>query len=560
MNRLRWNLLPPIPPGHPIARCGLNKLTAQLLYNRGLTEPSQVQAFITADRSLSFDAALLPDIPQAVARVYRALLSGEKMAAYGDFDADGITGTALLTEGLAALGGNIVPYIPHRLNEGHGLNSETIETLNRDGVSLVITVDCGITGIAQTERANSLGMDVIITDHHTPLDNIPPAVAAIDPKRKDSKYPFRELSGVGTAFKFLQAVYRNLGRENELDRFLDLVALGTVADIMPLLSENRYLVKQGLKLMNEKPRAGIKQMMELAGCSATAITAEDISWILAPRLNTTGRLDHALASYRLMITDSPEEARKIAQELEEKNSERQRMTSSSLIKAKEDILAGEITPLLFSGDESFPPGILGLVAGRLTEEFYRPSVVVNTGDDICTGSCRSIPEFDIVAALARCSGLLTQFGGHPRAAGFTMPRENLPALEEELIRLAAAELAGIDLRPRLDIDAQVTLYEVGGNTYQTISDLAPYGQGNPLPSFISRGVEVCDCQTMGNNGDHLRLKLRQNGVAWDAVAFRLGAHIEDVHPLIDIVYNLKLDRWGGQDRLRLNILDFMPSK
>ena len=559
MSRLRWNLFPPVPAGHPITHCGLPKLITQLLYNRGLIEPSQVQTFLAADRSLSGDPELLPDIPQAVARVYRALLSGEKIAVYGDFDADGITGTALLVEGLAALGGSVIPYIPHRLHEGHGLNSEALENLRQQGAGLVITVDCGITGIAQAEKAINDGLDVIITDHHTPIEEIPPTLAAIDPKRADSRYPFRELSGVGTGFKFMQALYRSLNRELEPDSLLDLVALGTVADMMPLLGENRYLVKQGLKLMNEKPRIGIRQMMELAGLSGNNITAEDISWILAPRLNTTGRMDHAVSSYRLMITDSPDEARLIALELEEKNTERQKMTASSLSKAKEGILAGEIHALLISSDDDYPPGIIGLVAGRLTDEFYRPSVVIRTGDCVCTGSCRSIPEFDIVAALNTCSGLLNQFGGHPRAAGFTLPRENLASLEEELQRLAETGLAGVDLRPRLDIDAQVTLYELGGNTYQTISELAPYGQGNPLPSFLSRNVEVIDCQPMGNGGGHLRLKLRQNGVAWDAVAFRQGGHLDDVHPLIDIVYNLKLDRWAGQDRLRLNILDFAPS-
>jgi single-stranded-DNA-specific exonuclease len=556
LNRLRWNLLPTIPTGHPLNKYGFSRLTAQLLYNRGLAEPSQVEAFLKADNRLSGDPYLLPDMQQAETRVYRALLSGESIAIYGDFDADGITGTALLALGLKALGGNITPYIPHRLNEGHGLNSTALENLQQQGISLVITVDCGITGIRQAKKGQGEGLDIIITDHHTPLDELPPAIAAIDPKRADSKYPFSELSGVGTAFKLLQALYRGMNREEQLDGLLDLVALGTVADMMPLLGENRYLVKQGLKLMSANPRPGIREMSALAGLSTDNITTEDISWVLAPRLNATGRLEHALASYRLMITDSPEEARGIARQLEEKNTERQRLTASTLAKAREYILTKGILPILIASDQDYPPGIVGLVAGRLTDEFYRPSIVIKTGDRYSTGSCRSIPEFNIISALGQCRSLLTQFGGHPRAAGFTLPTRNLAYLEQQLHQLAATQLAGIDLRPRLDIDAQATLYDLGGGTYQTIQELAPFGQGNLLPVFLSRRVEVIDCQAMGNSGEHLRLKLKQNGVTWNAVAFRLGGYLNEVQSTIDIVYNLKLDQWCGQERLRLNILDF----
>jgi single-stranded-DNA-specific exonuclease len=559
LNRLRWNLLPPIPADHPINSYGFSSLTAQLLYNRGITEPSQIEQFLEADKRLSGDSWLMPDIHQAVARTYQALLSGEHIAVYGDFDADGITGTALLAQGLESLGGRITPYIPHRLKEGHGLNSTALENLQQQGISLVITVDCGITGVSQVAKAKKKGLDIIITDHHTPLDEMPAAIAAVDPKRDDSRYPFSELAGVGVAFKFLQALYHSMGKEEQLDGWLDLVALGTVADMMPLLGENRYLVKQGLKLIGSQPRPGIREMALLAGISTDNLTAEDISWILAPRLNATGRLEHALSSYKLMITESPEEAREIAIRLEEKNAERQRLTTKALTKAREQILDKGILPLLIASGNDYPAGIIGLVAGKVTDEFYRPSIVIKTSDSYSTGSCRSIPEFNIVQALNRCRGLLSHFGGHSRAAGFTLPTKNLPHLEKQLQQMAAMELEGIDLRPKLDIDAQATLYQLGGATYQTIQELAPFGQGNPLPIFLSRSVEVVDCQAMGNNGEHLRLKLRQNGVTWDAVAFRLGGYLAEVHSCIDIVYNLKLEQWCGQDRLRLNILDFAPA-
>lgn len=559
MNRLRWNLLPSIPTDHPIKSCNLSALTAQLLYNRGLTEPSQIELFLESDSRLSGDPMLIPDMHQAISRTYRALLSGEKIAVYGDFDADGITGTALLTQALEALGGNVTPYIPHRLKEGHGLNFNALEQLQQQGVSLVITVDCGITGIPQAARAKKKGLDIIITDHHTPLDELPQAVAAIDPRREDSDYPFPELAGVGVAFKFIQALYQSMGKEDRLDCFLDLVALGTVADMMPLLGENRYLVKQGLKIMNSHPRPGLIEMTSLAGLSTGNLTAEDISWVIAPRLNATGRLEHALSSYQLMITDSTEEAREIAIKLEEKNAERQKLTAKALSKAKEQILAKGIMSLLVASDGDYSAGIVGLVAGRLTDEFYRPSIVIKTSEIYSTGSCRSIPEFNIIQALNKCSGLFSRFGGHARAAGFTLPTKNLPILEEKLLQMASEELEGVDLRPRVDIDAQTTLYQIGGNTYQMIQKLAPFGQGNPLPVFLSRCVEIIDCQSMGSNGEHLKMKLKQNGVIWDAVAFRLGDHQAEVHSIIDIVYNLKLEQWCGQERLRLNILDFVPA-
>ncbi|MDD4924470.1 MAG: single-stranded-DNA-specific exonuclease RecJ [Dehalococcoidales bacterium] len=560
MNHLRWNLLPPVPAGHPVNDCGFSPLLIQLMYNRGLTDIAHIESFTKADSSLSGDPQLLPDIHQAINRIYQGLLSGEKIAVYGDFDVDGITGTAILVQGLKALGGDVTPYIPHRIREGHGLNSDALDYLKNEGMSLVITVDCGVTGIAQVKKAKRHGLDIIITDHHTPLGELPDAVAVVDPKREDSRYPFNELAGVGVAYKFLEALYNGMGKEKQIENFLDLVALGTVADMMPLLGENRYLVKQGLKVLSKNRRPGIREISMLAGIDATSIGTEEISWALAPRLNAAGRLEHALTSYKLMVTDSTEEAQDLSILLEEQNSERQKMTSRSLAKAKEQVQAKGITPLLIASDPDYPPGIIGLVAGRLSEEFYRPSIVIKVGEKSSNGSCRSIPEFNIIKALNECHELMSDFGGHARAAGFTMPTKNLSKLEEKLNLMAQEQLAGLDLRPRLDIDAEMKLSQMGGETYQSLQSLAPFGMGNPIPTFLSRSVEVVDCQTMGNNGGHLRLKLRQNNVNWEAVAFGLGECSKEMHSHIDIVYNLRLERWRGEERLRLNIQDLAPSK
>ena len=281
MNHCRWNLLPPAPD-KILDNCGFAPLIAQLLYSRGLTEPSQLEPFVSGDKRLSGDPSQLPDIQPASARIYQALLSGENIAIYGDFDADGITGTALLVQGLSALGGKVIPYIPHRLTEGYGLKTAALERLHREGISLVISVDCGITALAEVKRARRLGLDIIITDHHTPLPEIPPAIAIVNPRRADSAYPFAELTGAGVAIKLLQALFQGIGQEEQLDGLFDLAALGTVADMAPLWGENRYLVKQGLKLMNATPRLGIKEIIAQAGSSVGNLDAESISWIIAP--------------------------------------------------------------------------------------------------------------------------------------------------------------------------------------------------------------------------------------------------------------------------------------
>ena len=559
MNHKRWNVLPRIPVDRLVKSSGVPPLMAQLASNRGLSEPSQLETFLAGDERLAGDPFLLPDMHQAVSRLYRALLSGEKIAIYGDFDTDGITATALLVQGLSALGGNVVPYIPSRLGEGHGLKIGVLERLHQDGVSLVISVDCGITGLAPVKKARRMGLDVVITDHHTPPDEIPPAVAVVDPKLPGSAYPFSELAGVGVAYKLLQALLLSLGQERHLDELMDLVALGTVADMTPLLSENRYLVKRGLERLNTAPRLGIREIMAQTGLSEGNLVSENISWVIAPRLNTASRMDHALPSYELLMTDSPARAQQLASWLEKKNVERQQLTGKAVAQARERVFAEGVLPLLMVGDERYPAGIAGLVAGRLAEEFYRPAVVVGIGKRTSSGSCRSIPEFNIIEALNGCGDLFSQFGGHAQAAGFVIPTRSLPQLRERLLEMATGQLAGVDLRPRLDIDAEVALADLTGDSYQSIQRLAPFGQGNPLPTFLTRRVEVVDCRTMGSGGDHIRLKLRQGGIVWDAVGFGMGGEPPKVSAPLDVVYNLELDHWGGRATLRLNMLDFAPA-
>ena len=559
MNHCHWKLLPPVPDEHLANTAGLSPLVSQLLYNRGLSEPAQVELFIAADSRLLGDPLLLPDMQPAVARVYRALLSAESIAVYGDFDVDGITGTAILVQGLSLLGAKATPYIPHRLTEGYGLKTAALENLRQQGISLVITVDCGITAVSEVRKAKKMGLDIIVTDHHVPTEVIPPATAVIDPRLPDSAYPFPELAGVGVAFKFLQALFQSIGKEAQLHSLIDLAALGTIADMTPLLGENRYLVKEGLKLINDSPRLGLSEMITQAGLSTGNLDAETVSWVIAPRLNAAGRLAHAMSSYQLLMTDSLAEAQGLTSWLQQKNEERQRITTQVLSRAREQILAQEISPVLIAGDEDCPVGIAGLIAGRLSDEFYRPAVFVRIGEQISSGSCRSIPEFDILQALGQCQRLLSRFGGHSQAAGLALPTRNLPRFKQCLSELAASQLGGLDLRPSLDIDAEVALPDLSEDTFSAIQQLAPFGCGNPLPIFLSRQVEIVDCRTMGSDGAHLRLKLQQGGTLWEGVGFGLGNFRDEISSPLDIVYNLEIDRWGGKEKLRLNILDFAPA-
>jgi len=558
LSRTHWRLLTPTQP--PLDIPGVNPLVTRLLYNRGISEPSQIETFLNADSRLESDPFLLPDIHQAVSRTYQALLTGEEIAIYGDFDADGITATALLVQGLSALGGKVIPYIPHRYHEGYGLQVAALEKLRKHGISLIITVDTGITAIAEIQKARKMGIDIIVTDHHLPLASLPPALAVVDPKRSDSNCQFTELAGVGVAFKFLQALLKGSGREELVNSLLDLVALGTVTDMVPLRGDNRYWVKRGLELLNNTERLGLQEMMRSANLKPGNLDTESISWILGPRLNAAGRLDDAATSYKLLLTQDPKEAASLVSDLEEKNAKRQRLTSELLQRVRDKIIAaGADSPLLMIGDEDYPPGVMGLVAGKLSEEFYRPVILFRFGSETCRGSGRSIPEFDLMAALAGCRDLLSNFGGHTKAAGFTVPTNNLPQLEKQLFTTAKAQLSGLDLRPHIDIDAEVTLSDLTGETFKQIQQLAPFGSGNPLPAFVSRHVEIVELHQIGSRNEHLGLKLKQEGIVWDAIGFRFGSRVQETTAFLDIAYNLTIDRWNGAEKLRLKLLDFAPS-
>ena len=536
----------------------LPPLITQLLYNRGI-KLEDIDPFLSADPRLEGNPFLLPDISQAVSRVYKALLAREKIAVYSDFDVDGVTATVILVEGLSRLGAEVIFYIPDRFSEGHGLKISALEKLRAQGADLVITVDCGVTDLAEVKQAKKMGIDVVITDHHIPLGSLPQAIAVVDPKRKDSVYPYPDLAGAGVAFKLLQALFHKANKEKWLARFLDLLALATVTDLVTLVGENRYLVKEGLRELNNSSRVGIQEMVKLTGLKLGELDSEDISWVLGPRLNAAGRMNNAYTSYQLLTTQSPEEARLLALELEENNTERQKLTSEVLSRVREKLAAKLHLPVLIEGDESYSVGVIGLVAGKLVDEFYKPAIIINLGPELCQGSCRSIAEFNIASALAECHDLLTAFGGHPLAAGFTVARQNLAQLEQKLTSLAMDQLGHLDLRPELVIDAELPLSILAGDTFNLMQKLSPFGRGNPQPTFLTRGAEVIECRNFGNRDEWLRLKLKQGNVTWQAVDFESRKKREEIPSHIDIVYNMEKSRWNGEEALRLKLLDFAPS-
>ena len=556
MSHTHWNILPPIHIGQS-GLSDISPLMLQILYNRGVFDPADIERFLQIDNRSESDPFLLPDMEEAVTRTQWAIEFGEKIAIYGDFDADGITATALLVEGLSALGADVIPYIPNRLTDGYGLKMDALDKLRKQGVRLVITVDNGITALEEVEHGMAMGIDIIVTDHHIPLSTLPKASAVVNPRRIDSLYPFLDLAGVGVACKFLQAMRKRCGADDGDDSFLELVAIGTVADMMPLVGENRYWIKRGLEIINTTKRLGLQEMFQCAGIKPGMVETSTISWSIGPRINAAGRIDSATTSYKLLVTQDRDEAKQLASDLEAKNAERLQMTVDLQKRAREKIVVeGTGRWLLMTGDSDYPEGITGLVAGRLTDEFYRPVILLTIGQESTRGSGRSIREFNIMAALEQNADILLKFGGHKRAAGFTIATANLNALKQRLYDLAHKELSGLDLRPHIDIDADIPLSFCGGDTFSQIQRLAPFGFGNPVPVFLSRGVQVVEAKPVGAHESHLRMRVKNNGIIWDVMGFGLGEQLKEVSSHIDIVYSMEIDRWNGEEKLRLKLLDF----
>ena len=559
--RQRWEIRPPAPTSF-VEQLGLHPLLAHLLYQRGLHEPSIASAFLNADYSSGLhDPFAMRGMAAAAGRIAEAIERGELIAVYGDFDVDGITAVALLTQAIKAMGGRIRPYIPHRAREGYGLNNLAISQLVADGVTLLITVDCGISNYAEVAEANRLGLDVIVTDHHHPPMLLPPALAIVNPRQPDCAYPFKGLVGVGIAFKVVQALARYGKRPAGLRGrdLLDLVALGTVADMGPLHDENRVLVRAGLIALNESSRPGVLALVAAAGLSPGMIDSGAIAFALAPRLNAAGRLADARRAYELLLADERMKADLLAAELNTTNRERQALTRQLYAMAETMVMQSGRTehPLIVVSHPGFNAGVIGLVAARLVETYHRPVIVIEQGEETSRGSARSIPGFSIIDLFDQCADLFVRYGGHAAAAGFTISTNQITALEQRLLALGSQHLSAEQLVPRLLIDATVPLSDLSWDLYATLCQLEPFGQGNPQPVFMTPNVTVIDPQPT-TDGNHLRMRVRVGQTSFEAIGFHFGRFADALrrHPNIDLAYQLAVDEWNGQRRLRLLVRDF----
>lgn len=539
----------------------------QILFNRGYADQTSALNFLSASPPANSNPENMLGMEAAVTRLVSAISNGELIAIYGDYDADGVTATALLVQLLSALDAQVEGYIPNRFDEGYGLNNEALDTLKERGASLVVTVDCGVRSIGEVQHAKDQGLDLIISDHHHPGEQLPPALAVINPKQDGDPYPDKNLAGVGIAYKLGIALLERMRHNgNQLAQafdetlLLDLVALGTVADLAPLTSENRSLVRHGLKVIRQPRRQGLQALIGVCGLLPRRIQASDIGFVLGPRLNAAGRLDSALASFDLLTTKSINEAGYLAQQLDNQNRERQKITLDNQAIAEEIALTEEPdSMLLFAADPGFNPGIVGLVASRLTEQYYRPAIVANYGETFTRGSCRSIPEFHITDALDQCEELMEHHGGHAAAAGFTVRNENLDELVTRLRAIADEKLSGLDLRPVMHADLEIQLSNLVPEIIDQLEILQPTGYGNPQAVFVSRELKVNDHRLVGRDGSHLKMTVSDGWVTYDAIAFRQGHWHADMPLFVDLMYTFEKNEFNGKENLQLKVRDIKPS-
>ena len=534
---------------------------AELLARRGIDTAQKLRFFLEPPHQLPYDPQRMSGMDRAVGRLYQAVQGKETVGVFGDFDVDGVTGTAIISEGLTLLGVKVAPYLPRRSDEGHGLSNDAIDQLVGDGACLIVTVDCGITSVEEVAHARGVGVDVIITDHHLPQDEVPNAAAVLNPKLPGGTYPFYELCGAGLAFKLMQGLYEFYGQPWG-PGLLELAALGTIADLVPLVDENRFIVKEGLAALARTERPGLRALYRRAGVDPNQMDTETVSFQLAPRINSPGRMGHAMDSYMLLTTRSDAEAERLASQLEELNWARRSVTEEAYNIAREQVSAHwarGAPPILMVEDPRIDGGVAGIVAGRLAETYNRPAVVMSTQGDNLVASARSIPGFNLVEAFATFQEIMVRYGGHAQAAGFTVPRDRLPEVTEALLAYAGSALDSLDTRHELIIDAEIDLDELNNDLLHWLAELQPYGQGNRAPKFLSRGLDVGGLRMMGHNGQHFALTVGGVGRMWTALGFNLGHDWVAGTGAVDLVYTVIDDHRQGPGAKALRVLDFRAS-
>ena len=557
MRYKQWKIAHPSPAGRAqLERAGIPSLLACVLSARGVTEPEQAWKLLTPGEEPLLDPMLLKDMDRAVLRVTRALKRGETIAVYGDYDVDGITATCLLTDCLTRLGGRVRSYIPDRLEEGYGLNQEAVLHLAQQGVTLIITVDCGITAAREVEFARELGIDVVITDHHECKQAIPEAAAVVDPHRPDCPYPFKGLAGVGVSLKLAMAAAGPDRAGLVFREYADLAAVGTVADVMPMTGENRTIVQTGLAALAHPRRVGLAQLMDEAGLGDKPVTSVSIGYTLAPRINAAGRMGQADLAAELLLTRDPGRAAALAQELCALNRERQTIECEIFQECVQRLERRPQSGIILLADKHWHQGVVGIVASRLTEKYSCPAFMVCLDQGMGKGSCRSWGGVNLFHLLTQCQDLLEGFGGHAMAAGFTVREENIPALERRLRQLVLEEQAGEELPSLLEIDAAVLPQELTVEAVEALDALEPCGAGNPRPVLVLTGAHVISAAQVGR-GRHLKLRLEGRGVPLDAIFFSVDGSELGLTPgcRVDVAFYPQINDFRGVRSVQLQVVD-----
>ena len=543
------------------SKYGLNELLATILSNRNITGEEQIRLFLNPTRNDFYDPYLITDMEIAVERIIKAIENKEKVTIYGDYDVDGITSITVLKSFLKEIGLETSVYIPNRLDEGYGLNKNAIDKIAKDGCNLMITVDCGISGIEEIEYANSLGIETIVTDHHEPGNELPNAVAVIDNKRKDSKYPFRELAGVGVVFKLTQGLAKRLNlKEEAYLKYLDIVCVGTISDIVPLVDENRVIAKLGLMLVKQTKNIGLRSIINSSGY--TKIDSNTISFGVAPRINACGRMGKAKEALNLLLSTDIYEVNKLTQKLNDHNKERQETEKAIFENAVEKIEKENLNQnkAIILGGENWHQGVIGIVSSKITDMYFKPSILLSFEEGgIGKGSGRSIPGFDLHEALMQCLDTIEKFGGHSMAVGITIRKDKLEEFRKEFEEIA--EKNEIDkIIPIINIDAKISLNEIDKEMVESIKQLEPFGEANKMPIFAFKNLKIDSIRAL-SGGKHLKLTLKNNNNIINAIGFNIGHLAEEylIGDKVDVAGVLEINTFGGVDNLQINIKDIMKS-
>jgi len=535
------------------------KLMAKVLLNRGIDDCEKIRKFIDPSLEDLNDPFLMKDMDRAVERVKTALANREKIVIYGDYDVDGITSTSVLIDFLSRLGATIDFYIPDRIDEGYGISIAAVDKIRQMDPSLIITADCGITAVDEVEYIKECGMDIIITDHHECTGVLPDAHAVVNPHRPDCTYPFKELAGVGVVYKLIHALCMEMELGDIYQDYVDLVTLGTVADVVPLVGENRIIVKYGIPKVENTSNIGLRALINNSGLEGRTITSTSISFILAPRINAAGRLGDAGRGVRLFTTKDEKEAFGIALELNEENRNRQDMElhifneAINVIETEVDL---DKEKVIVAAGESWHHGVIGIVASKITERYYRPCLLLSVENGTCKGSGRSIEGFNLFEALKHCSSLLTKFGGHELAAGLALEHNNLEPFKRMINEYADTVLQDEDLIPRIRVDASIEKQDISIESVKALAALAPFGAGNPEPVFSYDKLRISDIRTVGDDR-HLKLWLQDNGFYTEAIGFNMGTLINEFNAgdLLDVAFSLEINSWNSNERVQFNLKD-----